>query len=164
VGAVPINARNHLHDDTDEKLSSSLRDQALVRHYWRIAFSSSFSTKNWLKIITGKVNYWSALKEMLSYPVRRRFRHNKKHTTGMSDAGKNLHALRERGVRLFHIYSEGDEGLDYLYLMLGDELKDLISTEPSRFEIIEGANHTFTLLWSQEYLLELVCNWARKLM
>jgi hypothetical protein len=164
VGAVLINAGGHLHDDTDDELSSFIKDEVLARHYWRIAFSSSFSAKNWFKTITGKVDYRSVLKKMLGFPIRRLFLSRVKRTAGAKDTGTDLRVLRERGVRLFHVYSEGDEGLDYLYVMLGDEIQDLIATEPSRFEIIEGANHTFTLLWSQEHLLKIVCNWAQAML
>jgi pimeloyl-ACP methyl ester carboxylesterase len=164
VGAVLINPGGHLHDNTDDVLNSSLRDQALARHYWRITFSSSFAAKNWLKALTGKVDYWSVIKGMLSSPIKGLLRRGGEKAVRAKDPGTDLRKLIERGVRLFHIYSEGDEGLDYLYLMLGDRTKDLIASEPSRFEIVEATNHTFTLLWSQEQLMKSVCNWARELM
>jgi dienelactone hydrolase len=161
VGAVLINARNHLHDDTNDELSSFIRDRTLVRHYWRIAFSSSFSAKNWLKAIAGKVDYQSVFKEMIGFPIKSLFRRKKKEAAGANDVAVDLRLLKERGVRLLHVYSEADEGLDYLYMILGDKMRDLNASGLLRLEIIQGANHTFTLLWSQEHLLRIVCNWAQ---
>ena len=164
IGAVLINAGGHLHDETNDELSSFIKNEVLSRHYWRIAFSSSFSSKNWRKAIAGKVDYRSVLKEMICFPIRGLFKRREKEAQRASDIVADLRMLKERGVRLFHIYSEGDEGLDYVYLMLGDEMRDLIATEPSRLEIVRGANHTFTLLWSQEHLLKTVCNWAQAML
>jgi len=160
VGAVLINAGGHLHDETNDELSSFIRDRALVRHYWRIAFSSSFSAQSLLKAIAGKVDYRSVLKEMIGFPIRGLFRREKKEDPGANDVAADFRLLKEHGVRLLHVYSEGDEGLDYLYMMLGDKMRELSASELSRVEIIQGANHTFTLLWSQEHLLKIVCNWA----
>jgi hypothetical protein len=61
-----------------------------------------------------------------------------------------------------HIYAEGDEGLDYLYVVLGRKvLCELRSDAKMGIEILPGANHTFTLLWSQKCLLDLVQRWVQ---
>jgi pimeloyl-ACP methyl ester carboxylesterase len=163
VGAVLINARGHLHDDHEE-LGSYLRNRTLLRHYWRILLDSSFKSKNWVKAITGKiVDYRSILTMMFGFPLKRLLRRNHKGSPVINKAVTDLCLLTDRGVRLFIVHSEGDEGLDYLYVILGDELQALIASGKLKFELIKGANHTFTLLWSQEHLLNSIHNWAREI-
>ena len=83
---------------------------------------------------------------------------------GMSE-GNNVIAefrlLIERGVRLLLVYSEGDPGLDFFQMILGDEIHELTSNGRLKVEIIKRVDHTFTPLSSQENLLEAVGNWAR---
>ncbi len=164
VGAVLINARGHLHDSTDDELDSHIRNRTLTRHYWRIVLFSSFSTKNWLKAITGKVEYRSIIKVMMGFRIRRLFEHKRKVSYGENNILEDLHLSTKRGVHFFHVYSEGDEGLDYFQLMLGDEIKGWSSNRQLRVEIIKGANHVFTMLWSQEHLIKLVHDWVKSVM
>jgi len=160
-GAVLINARMHLHRMNDE-LHADLRNRALARHYWRIALFSSFRAKNWLKAITGKVESWKIISKMVTgFQIGNLLGHQGKLSSEVDHVSENLRSLSERGVRLLHIYSEGDEGLDYLHVILGDKLKEWRSGGELSMEVIQGANHTFTLLWSQECLLETISNWAQ---
>lgn len=162
VGAVLINAYGHL-DDGDETLRRSLRNRTRLRHYWRILLHSSFRAKNWKKAITGKiVDYRNILITMFGFPLKMLLSRTHKTPSVKNKAATELHVLSERGVRLFLIHSEGDEGLDYLYVVLGDELKTWITNGTLNFEMIEGANHTFTMLWSQEHLIHSIQNWAQQ--
>jgi len=72
-----------------------------------------------------------------------------------------MRLLTERGVRLLQVYSEGDEALDYMHVVLGDKMQEWRANGMLTMEVIRGANHTFTLLWSQEYLLKVICEWAQ---
>jgi alpha-beta hydrolase superfamily lysophospholipase len=157
IGAVMINAGGHLHDDHNADLSMALFHRGLRNHYLRIALHSSFRSKNWLKVRTGDLNLrllWGAARHFrLRNPLRRQ--------RGGSDpqeyALAHLATLSERGVRLLHIYAEGDQGLDYFRLLLGKQA--LSGNQP--MELIRGANHTFSTLWSQERLVQVICDWAR---
>jgi pimeloyl-ACP methyl ester carboxylesterase len=163
VGAVLINARMHLHPMNDE-LHDYIRNRALARHYWRIALFSSFRAKNWLKAITGKVDSWEIISKMvMGFQIGSLFGHQRKVSSEVNHVSANLRSLSERGVRLLHIYSEGDEGLDYLHVILGGKLKEWRSDGRFHIETIQGANHTFTLLWSQEHLMKVVQSWMFKI-
>ena len=163
VGAVLINARGHLHDRANDGLSSYIMNCSLARHYLRIALFSSFRAKNWLKAIRGKVDYTS-IRRMMDFRLRSLFSRKRKVSFGTHNGVGDLRLLAERGVRLVHIYSEGDEGLDYFHVMLGDKLQEWSASGLLRVEIIRGANHTFTLLWSQEHLSKVVHNWAQEML
>ena len=163
VGVVPVNSRGYLsgpHNSGD----SGLRNRALLRHYWRIAFCSSFQRKNWLKALTGKVNYrlfaraagsgfmsfFSPGKEPGIAAARGRFQ-------------SDVRSLLERGVRMLFIHAEGDEGLDFVEMTLGNEMRRWSDSKKFRLEVIEGANHTFALLWTQERLLQIICEWIQQI-
>jgi len=161
TGVVVINARDYLHDVNGES-NSYINSRALARHYWRIAFRSSFRSKNWLKAATLAFDYRGVIGVMGSQ-LRGLFARGRRRkvSPGVDNGRARLLALVERGVRLFLVYSEGDEGLDYLHVTLGNELWALSALGKVRVEIIQGANHTFTLLWSQEHLLKVVHDWAQ---
>jgi pimeloyl-ACP methyl ester carboxylesterase len=161
VGAVLINARSHLHDTANERLDSHLRQRALARHYWRIALSSSFSRKNVARALTGKADYRRIVPAMFA-PLRwSLFARRRDVAPGTNTLAAELDRLNGRGVRLLHVYSEGDEGLDYIHVILGDRLRNWHARGLLQIEIIPGANHTFSLLWSQEHLLDIIRRWIQ---
>jgi pimeloyl-ACP methyl ester carboxylesterase len=161
VGAVLINSWGHLHDLDDHDFNSYIRTRALARHYWRIALFSSFKTKNWLKALTGKVNYRTIVPVMMGSRLKGLFTRGAREPSVVMRTEEDLRRLADRGVRLLHVYSEGDEGLDYFQMMVGNRLREWSTSALLEVEIIRGANHTFTLLWSQEHLVRLICNWAQ---
>ncbi len=159
VGAVLINARNHLHGNNDE-LGVKLRHRSLLRHYWRILLYSSFSIKNWRKAFTGRViNPGKILKMMFGFSLKKLLQRPAEETSVTEQVMADIQSLINRGVRFYIVHAEGDEGLDYLHVVLGKKLQTLMKNEHVTFDIIKGANHTFVLLWSQDYLLKSVCHW-----
>ncbi len=162
VGAVMINGQAHLHGD-DLELTDHLRARTLARHSWRIALRSSFRSKNWRKAIQGQLEPKRILRMMFGSPLEAlRGRRNREAPPEIPDVLADLRALTRRGVRLFHLYCEGDEGLDYFHALLGDKVRDVETDENSRFEVIRGSNHLFTLRWSQDELVDIVREWARE--
>jgi len=163
AGVVAINCRGYLSGPNGGG-NSHIRNRALLRHYWRIAFSSSFRVKNWLKAITGKVNYRSFVGALGSGLLGLLSPHKIPSTPGDEHPFKtDLRSLIDRGVPVLFIHAEGDEGLDYVQMVLGDDAKRWNDSKEFRLEIIQGANHTFALLWSQEKLLQVICNWAEQI-
>lgn len=163
VGAVLINAQGHLHG-SDLEVSTHLRARAMARHSWRIAFFSSFRSKNWRKAVVGQLNPLRILRMMVGFPLQAlRGRGKSQESLVAHDPVAEMRALDERGVRLYHVYCEADEGLDYLHVVLGGKVEEVTSRGGSRFELIRGANHVFTTVWSQEHLQRSVVAWARTL-
>ena len=60
--------------------------------------------------------------------------------------------LLHRGVQVFMVFSANDGGLDEVQTYLGDRASRIRGPENFRFEVVEGADHTFTPLWAQERL------------
>ncbi|MFT7461978.1 MAG: pimeloyl-ACP methyl ester carboxylesterase [Pseudohongiellaceae bacterium] len=176
VGAVLINAQSHLHG-MDADLGERLRSRTMTRHSWRIALGSSFRSKNWRKALGGQLDFKRIVGMMIGVPLRAIFGKGGGAETsaepgargastaaesgGAFDSAAELRSVTQRGVRVFHLYSEGDEGLDYFNVVLGKRVKDVTVAETSQLSVMKGANHVFTLLWSQDQLVEDVCDWAQ---
>ena len=161
MGVVLVNAQSHLHG-MDPDLGEHMRDRTVAAHSWRIALKSSFRTKNIRKAIGGQLNPLRILRMMIGMPMALLFGNKEQNASAKAyDSAADLRAVTGRGVKLFHLYSEGDEGLDYFRVVLSEAERATCNEGNSRFELIPGANHVFTLLWSQDQLVESVLNWAR---
>jgi len=150
----------HLHG-REPALGPVLRQRSLARHSRRIAFFSSFRSKNWKKALAGKLDPRNILRMMVGGPLKRLLhRPPASAQAAAPDPFEELQKLTRRGVRLFHLYCEGDEGLDYFHVVLGRNVARLEQDGLSRVRVLKGANHVFTMLWSQDRLRELVLEWA----
>ena len=191
VGAVLINAQAHLHG-VDPALTEHYREKTMSRHGWRIALRSSYRAKNWKKMVSGKLSPGRVFEMLVTGPLKALFSKGTGAGAGAGaeagaaagtgtaagagtcepgarapvDSGEHpgagLRALSERGARVFHVYCEGDEGLDYFHVVLGKQADAVGRLPGARFDVIAGANHVFSLRWSQDRLVELVSGWARE--
>jgi len=162
VGAVLLNPRHHLHRGAGE-INSAIRSRVLRHHYWRITFFSSFSAKNWLNLLAGRARGGAVVKAARGLWPRGPFASRRAVSSVVIQAEGKLRSLAERGTRLLHVYSEGDEGLDYLQAVFGHRLGAWRAEGLLEMEVIPGANHTFSLLWSQERLLAVLGDWVQTL-
>jgi pimeloyl-ACP methyl ester carboxylesterase len=155
VGTVLINFRGY-HDEWSEALRSHLRARDLRHYYWNVALRNP---QSWWRALTGRVGYRNLLKAVrsLAGSVIPRPRQVRASEHGVS---ADLRSLTERGVALLLIYSERDFGLDYLRLILKDELPRWMSLGSLKMEIIPQASHTFTLLRHQERVIQVLTSWA----
>jgi alpha-beta hydrolase superfamily lysophospholipase len=161
VGAALLNPRDHLHGGSKE-IRSAIRSRALSRHYWRIALFSSFSAKHWSNLLAGRARRGAVMKAARGlWPGGLSASRTGPVSSVADEAEARLRSLAERGTRVLHVYSEGDEGMDYLQAAFGHRLRAWRAEGLLELEVIRGTNHTFTLLWSQERLLEVVCDWVR---
>ncbi len=155
VGAVLVNAPSYQHG-ASEALRSYIIKRKDTRYYWKIAL---INPKSWLKAIQGKVDY-HAIVRSIAFQLKSLFDRKKKVWSERNKVVADFRLLTERGVRLLLVYSEGDPGLDFFQMILGDEIHDLNSNGKLNVEIMERVDHTVTPLSRQEHLLELVGNWA----
>jgi pimeloyl-ACP methyl ester carboxylesterase len=164
AGAVLMNVRGHLHG-TDPALNDALRERAIRRHFLRLATRSSFRAKSIKKALSGNVSYGEVFRAGLSAVTglfRDRSSDAGKQPVGSEDAtlGEDLAKLQDRGAKLLHVYSEGDEGLDYLRVALGPDFRKKLEHGDSRFELLAACDHMFTLRWSQQHVLDVIEDWA----
>lgn len=157
VGAVLINVLLTPFHQISDAMIAYITRRTLARSYWKIKI---FNPQSWLRVFKGKAHYRRILKvigDLLGRPFTRRT----PLSTGANHEAEQLRGLSERGVRLLLIYNEGADILDYLYVTLGDIIRELSASGKLHVEIVPQATHTFMLLRHQEHLLNLVCNWAR---
>lgn len=162
VGVLLINpSAVHLREPSDQP-NPAIGKQAMARHFWRIALFSSFRTQNLFRILTGRVDYLKVLRGMSGFSLASLFQNSGKSASTAATFESKLHLLRDRGVHPFYLFAEGDEGLDYLNAICRATLADWCGEKGlMTMEIIAGANHTFTMLWSQQALLAKVEKWAK---
>lgn len=151
VGAVLINAQGCRRCASDS-LGFHIVDRKLARYYWMTALSNP---SKWWKVINRNVHYKCIIRATRSLFTPKRIMSSR--TDSMA---ADLHLSADKGIGLFLICSERDPALDYIHAILGNELRELSSCGKLKVEVIPQADHTFTLLQNQEYLLKAVHNWA----
>ena len=74
----------------------------------------------------------------------------------------DLRSMANRGVDTFLLCSEDDPGLVYLLKYFGPELNTLDGIANYRRELVKGTDHTFTPLWSQDVLSDILTEHLQK--
>jgi pimeloyl-ACP methyl ester carboxylesterase len=143
IGATLINPASY---------GDELRSYAKARRYWKNALSDP---KRWAKAFTGRANY-----QLIGPRLRAVFSSRRKALSVANHIAADFHSLIERRVDLRLVYSKGDLGLDCLDVILGNDLRELSKRGTLKLEIIPQADHTCTLLESQQRLLTVVQNSA----
>lgn len=64
--------------------------------------------------------------------------------------------LLQRGTRVLMLFSANDGGLDEVETHLGESAARLRGLEHFGFQVVEGADHTFTPMWAQRRLSDLL--------
>jgi alpha-beta hydrolase superfamily lysophospholipase len=75
---------------------------------------------------------------------------------GEGDVAVDLRAIVTSGVEVLIVFSAGDPGIAYLTMRAGRAIERLRARPGFEIGTIEGADHTFTPLWSQEALEDLL--------
>jgi pimeloyl-ACP methyl ester carboxylesterase len=153
VGVVMINPQGF---DLSPEWNNYIVNRGDARRYWT---QSLFSATSWWKAITGRVDYkrlvavlWrqasgtGAAKEVVSSIVTR--------------VGADLEKLMRRQVRTLLVCSEGDDGIEYMNVILQQDVRTMTSAAHLSVQILPGADHSLTLLDSQRRVVDVVREWA----
>ncbi|MEO6526702.1 MAG: alpha/beta fold hydrolase [Gemmatimonadaceae bacterium] len=158
VSIALINAAGHRWGTSAE------RGRTLARHYVRMLSARSFRWNNWRKVVTLNFAHRGMARAAVTQ-LTQRLTNREPTPEGPPAAGGIAMAfdtLVARGVRVLIVYSEGDEGWDYYQLYLRRRLGALVSAKQVELAVVEGANHTFTLLSHQQQLLALLGGWLER--
>jgi len=68
----------------------------------------------------------------------------------------SLDRLTRRGCSLLFVFSGGDHGLDYLQRHLGSDYDDSLRRRGIAMRVVEGTDHSFQPMWSQDALQGIV--------
>jgi pimeloyl-ACP methyl ester carboxylesterase len=159
VGAVLVNPS--VYRDLSRAAVSHARaaggdaEHATVRARMRYYRSRLLSLPHWKRALTGRSN-WGAIVRTLAGMARGSGSSRNEHVeAAVADLGR----LTERGVRTLLVYSEGSTAWDLFRPGMERGLRALAGRGMT-IETLRHTDHVFTLLWSQEALIERVTEWV----
>lgn len=126
--------------------------------------SRLYTWDTWRRLMSGQINI-SIIVAGIAASLKKKWMLRLKQAVkwkqlGSEHSAPNVRAtfenLMQGGTNVFLIYSGNDGGLNELEAQLGENGKALKKHTRFKFQIVEGADHTFTPLWAQRRLLDLV--------
>ena len=126
--------------------------------------SQLFSWGTWSRLLSGQINVRIIAAGVIAN-LRKRWklrleraiqRDNAAIEAKPHDVRATFQRLMRDGTNVFLLYSANDGGLNELETQLGENAKSLQKHSRFKFQIVDGADHTFTPLWAQRRLLDLV--------
>lgn len=144
--------------DQSAEWNDYVANRGRARKYWTRSF---FRPESWWRALTGRIDYRrlaavlqrQAAGAIAAAPVVR---------TVASRVAADLERLLQRGVRVLLVCSEGDEGIDYMNVILGSDVRRA-AHGVFEVEILSGADHSLTLLDSQRRVVRIISEWAGRL-
>jgi alpha-beta hydrolase superfamily lysophospholipase len=141
-----------------------VNDLGKIEEYKRARYYQDALTRNssWKKALRGDVDFGRAL-GMLAPKIVDQIKHRARSLTGggahiddASNVPAGLRLLAERGVDTFLVATARDPGIDYLDMRDGKAMAALASVPGFRRQDFPGTDHTFTSLYSQERLSQVL--------
>jgi pimeloyl-ACP methyl ester carboxylesterase len=150
LGSILINYPVESDDDSDLNLDLHKRNDE--HYYLNLAIRN---WQSWRKFLTGKANYRRIL-EAFAFRLRHRFGPQRKAPREWLVFRQDLETAVRRGVRPVFICSQGDPSLEELREAGGRTLAEFCSRRKAELIIIPRSDHTFSSLFDQQRLLEVV--------
>jgi alpha-beta hydrolase superfamily lysophospholipase len=153
VGVIMINPQGF---DLSPEWNNYIVNRGDARRYWT---QSMFSVRSWWNALTGRVDY----KRLAAVLWRRAAGPgNAKSVVAsvVTRVGADLEKLMRRQVRTLLVCSEGDDGIEYMNVILQQDVRTMASAAHLSVEILPGADHSLTLLDSQRRVVDVVRTWA----
>jgi pimeloyl-ACP methyl ester carboxylesterase len=159
VGQILINTQT-FHWKEGDTLEVSLRRNYRSTRYYT---TEMWNPQVWGRVLRGEVNARGIAGTLAQRALDRakrgaaeslaRVRHGR---LEIDDVAAQFKDTLRRGAETLLIFGANDGGLDLMEAHLGPEAKKLQKYQNFRLEIVEGADHTFTPLWSQMWLEKLI--------
>jgi pimeloyl-ACP methyl ester carboxylesterase len=153
IGVVLINPQGF---DLSPEWNNYIVNRGDARRYWT---QSLFSAESWRKALTGKADY----KRLVGVLWRQAAGPGSAKTvvsSVVSRVSSDLDKLMRRQVRTLIVCSEGDDGIEYMNVILQQDVRTMVSAVHMSVEILPGADHSLTLLDSQRRVVEVIRAWA----
>ncbi|HEY8944570.1 MAG TPA: alpha/beta fold hydrolase, partial [Polyangiaceae bacterium] len=122
-----------------------------------------FQVETWKRIARGEVGVAAITRELGRRAQRRAAREARSAFAKLrgeiaeaTDVHQGFLDLCARGTKCLLIFGAQDGGIDLIEEHLGQDALEMRGVDGFRMEVIEGPDHTFTPLWTQELLEELV--------
>ena len=127
--------------------------------------SAAWDLERWKRVFRGEVDLKriaGVMRSKIESAVKRRaarlfgLNAEPEKTPEAKDVIRDLRAMSTRGTDTFLLCSEDDPGLLYLTTSFGKELDGLEGLPGYRREVVKGIDHTFTPVWSQDLLSDML--------
>lgn len=123
--------------------------------------SSMRNLQSWKKLLRGQVNLLAVARTVATRVVMKARNAlanvmRRLHVALPDDLGSDLLSLAGRGIALHFIFAAADPGLSMLREEGGTAVDALMEEGKLDIAIIEGADHTFTPLWSHPLLIDTI--------
>lgn len=152
VGVVLINGY-YLPDDVIMDLMHRIQAGTRERYYRR----RLFDLRSWWRVVTRRSDVRS-IRAAVAGKIRNLFSRRVDVTHG-TEHSLEWRRLTERGCQALLVYTEGSTALDSFNLTIKKGIEALSESGKVAVEIVNDADHVFTLIWSQERLMDLAMSW-----
>jgi pimeloyl-ACP methyl ester carboxylesterase len=165
VAQVLVNLQTFKWSEGDSLAYAMSRSGAATRFYLRQLFEAA----TWKRLLLVKIDvrYVAAI---IGDRLLRRLRQHasalvsliREGTYEHSDVARRFARFEERGGTTLLVYSRDDGGIDVMEEHLGVRARKMRGRAGFAVSLVDGADHTFTPVRTQEVLLELVCSHLSK--
>jgi pimeloyl-ACP methyl ester carboxylesterase len=154
VGTIGING-SYYDSEILEDLNQHIKSSIQGRYYCK----NLLDRRSWWRVFTGKSDLRSIIRFLLM--KIRNLGSRKENMPVKTDPLTEWNSLAERGVDMFLVNSEGSVALDTFRLLPANRLRGLEASGKLQIEVLEHTDHVFTLLWSQNTLVNMIEQWIR---
>jgi hypothetical protein len=152
TGMIGINGyyiKYDLRQQLREKIGNSVQER-----YYRTRI---FDYRSWIRFLSGKSNF-KVFKKIVKKKMMTIFKNDTSSDTPKSFTG-SWHLLREKAIKSLIVFSEGSITLDFFRNVHIHEINKLKLNNDIKVEVINHVDHVFTLLWSQDFLNNIINQW-----
>ena len=158
AGIVMINPQGF---DASSAWNQFVTDRSQARRYWS---ESLFSLRSWRNALTGRIDYRRLASVIWREAVGRVRPTTRAAVAAVATRVSGAFArLAARGVRSLLLCSEGDDGIEYMNVILGRDVRRVESSPSFAVAVLPGADHSLTLIDSQRRVCAIVSEWASAL-
>jgi pimeloyl-ACP methyl ester carboxylesterase len=134
---------------------------------FRFYLRAALQKDTWSRLLQGRV-HWQGIMRALAERMIKNARTNLRHKVVALIENRitenrvwtKFKKLLERNTQLYLIYSQEDPGLDEFALQLGRDFRRLSSYRTFKMDLIDGPDHTFTPLWSQKRIEDMITDYV----
>ena len=161
VGLLMINPLTYQWREGDAQIAPRRTLYKATNFYLR----SILNLETWKRLLLGELDVRgiaNALTKRLIEGASRKWQRSLARAVGKEDnlteVARNFLRLESRGTDILMVFDSSEGGIDLIESHLGKKAILMRNRANFRIEYVEKADHTFTPLWAQEYLINLIAN------